>query len=81
MSFFEDISLSWKELALELDLPYKTVKRIDQDHDNIKDKCYDMFNTWLERSPDACWCYIVKALKECNMSKLAKVIEESYLSM
>ena len=79
--YFEDISSCWKDLALELDLPYKTVKSIDKDNDNIKDKCYDMFNTWLERLPDACWCHIVKALKNCNMSKLAKDIEEYFLSM
>ena len=79
--YFEDISSCWKELALELDLPYKTVKRINQDHSNIKDKCYDMFSTWLERSPDACWCHIIFALNECKMFKLAKDIEESFLSM
>ena len=64
-----------------MDLPYKTVKTIDKDNDNTKDKCFDMFNTWLERSPNACWCHIVNALKKHNKSKLAKDIEESYLSM
>ena len=74
------ISSCWKELALELDLPYDTINRINRDHDNIKDKCYDMFNTWLQRSPDACWCHIVNALKMCKMLQLAKDIEESFLS-
>lgn len=39
-----------------------------------------MFNTWLQRSPDACWCHIVKALKICNMLQLANDIEKSFLS-
>ena len=78
--YFEDISSCWKDLAVELDLPYKTVKRIDKDNDNIKDKCYDMFSTWLERSPEACWCNIVRALKKCEMLKLAKDIENYFLS-
>ena len=67
-------------MALELDLPYETIDRIDNDHNRIKDKCYDMFYTWLQRSPDACWCHIVKALKICNMLQLANDIEESFLS-
>ena len=79
--YSDDISSCWKKLALELDLPYATIKRIDKDNDDINDKCFDMFNKWLERSPDTCWCHIVNALKKCNLSKLAKDIEESYLSM
>ena len=77
---YEAVSYCWKELALELDLPLETINRIDNDHDRIKDKCYDMFNTWLQRSPDACWCHIVNALKMCKMLQLAKDIEESFLS-
>ena len=78
---YEAISSCWKELALELNFPYDTINRINKDHHCIKEKCYDMFNTWLQRSPDACWCHIVQALKMCKMLQLAKDIEESFLSM
>ena len=67
-------------MALELDLPAQTINRINKDHDCIEDKCYDMFDTWLQRSPDACWCHIVKALKMRNMLQLANDIEKSFLS-
>ena len=77
---YEAVSSCWKELALELDLSYDTINRIDNDHDRIKEKCYDMFNTWLQRSPDACWCHIVNALKMCKMLQLSKDIQESFLS-
>ena len=40
-----------------------------------------MFNMWLERSLNACWCHIVKALKMCKKLKLAEHIDESFLSM
>ena len=76
---YEAVSSCWKELALEVDFPYETINRINKDHDNIKDKCYDMFNTWLQRSPNACWCHIVNALKQCKMLQLAKDIEKSFL--
>ena len=78
---YEAISSCWKELALELNFPYDMINRIDKDHHCIKEKCYDMFDTWLQRSPDACWCHIVQALKMCKMLQLAKDIEESFLSM
>ena len=78
--YSEAVSSCWKELALELDLPYDTISRIDNDHNHIKDKCYDMFNTWLQRSPDACWCHIVEALKMRNMLQLANDIDKSFLS-
>ena len=78
--YSEAVSSCWKGLALELDLPHDTISRIDNDHNRIKDKCYDMFNTWLQRSPDACWCHIVEALKMQNMLQLANDIEKSFLS-
>ena len=79
--YSEAFSSCWVELGLELDLPNETITTIDKDHNRIKDKCREMFNTWLQRSPDACWCHIVNALKMHNMVQLAKNIEESFLSM
>ena len=79
--YSEAISLCWVDLALELDLPYETINTIDNDHNHIKEKCRSMFNTWLERSPNACWCHIVNALKMHAMLQLAKDIEQSFLSM
>ena len=78
--YSEAISSCWMDLALELDLQFETINTINKDHDNIKDKCRNMFNTWLERSPDACWCHIVNALKVHNMLQLANDIEQSFLS-
>ena len=75
------VSPYWKDLALELKLPYATIEMIDGNCSHITDKCREMFNTWLQRSPNACWCYIVNALKVCSKVKLAEDIEESFLSM
>ena len=69
------------DLALELDLPYEKLNTIDNDHGRTKDKCRDMFNTWLESTPDACWYHIINALKMHNMLQLAKDIEQSFLCM
>ena len=79
--YSDSVSPYWKKLALELDFPYEVVDRIDNDHNRLTDKCYDMFNTWLQRSPDACWCHIVNALKMCNMLQMARNVEETFLSM
>ena len=79
--YSETVSSCWKQLGLELDLPLETVSTIDHNHHYVEDKCYYMFNTWLQRSPDASWCHIVDALKMIKMLQLAKNIEESFLSM
>ena len=77
----EDVAKCWAELALELDLPSETIDTLDVNHSHIKDKCRHMFNTWLEGSPDACWCEIIEALKMIKMSRLATDIEAKYLGM
>ena len=76
----EAVSQDWKQVALELNLQGETVNRINKDYNCLKDKCYEMFNTWLQRTPEACWCHMVNALKMCKMLKLAKDIEESFMS-
>ena len=77
--YSEDISKCWTDLALELDLSSKTINTLDIDYSRTKDKCRNMFDTWLERSPDPCWCEIVGALKMIKMSHLATDIEAEYL--
>ena len=77
--YSDDISLCWKELALQLDLPLEKVDTIDIDHSRTKDKCYHMFNTWLRGSHDPCWCQIVKALKILRMLQVARKMELTYL--
>ena len=62
-------------MALELDLPLETVDTIDKDHSQTKDKCYHMFNTWLQRMPDASWCSFTEALKMVKMLSVANDIE------
>ena len=75
------ISPCWKNLALELNLAYATIQMIDANCSHITDKCREMFNTWLQSSPNACWCYFVNALKMYSKLKLAEDIEKSFLSM
>ena len=79
--YSEDVSKCWTDLALELDLPSKTIDTLDIDYTRIKDKCRHMFNRWLERSPDPCWCDIIEALKMIKMSHLATDIEADYLGV
>ena len=77
--YSEDISNCWTDLALELDLPSKTIDTLDIDYARARDKCRHMFSTWLERSIDPCWCEVIEALKMIKLSHLATDIEAIYL--
>ena len=79
--YSEDVTNCWAELGLELDLPLQTVETLDIDYTRTKEKCRRMFVTWLERSPDPCWCEVVKALEMIKMLHLATEIEAKYLGM
>ena len=68
-------------MALELGLPFETIKTLDIDCTRIQDKCRQMFDMWLERSPDPCWHKIVEALRMIKMSRLANSIEAEHLGM
>ena len=79
--YSEDISTCWTYLALELNLRSETIDAVNVDHTCIRDKCRHMFNRWLERSLDPCWCEIIEALKMIKMSHLAADIEAQHIGM
>ena len=79
--YSEDVLKCWTDLALELDLPSKTIDTLDIDCPRTKDKCRRMFDKWLERSLDPCWCELIEALKMIEMSHLATDIEAKHLGM
>ena len=79
--YSEDVSECWTYLALQLDLSSEIIKTLDIDYTRTKDKCFHMFDKWLERYPDPCWCEIVEALRMVKMSHLATDIEAKHLGM
>ena len=69
------IARVWKQLALELSLSAEDVDVIDINHDDVNDKCYEMFNTWLRQTCDPCWCQVANALKIVKLNEVAIAVE------
>ena len=65
------IARCWKQLALELSLSVEDVDVIDVNCVDVNDKCYEMFNTWLRRTCDSCWCQVANALKIVKLNEVA----------
>ena len=51
-----NISKCWKEVALNLGIPKDKVSTIDYNNLDVEDKCYHMFDTWLDTTISTCWC-------------------------
>jgi len=69
------IARVWKQLALELSLSPEDVDVIDVNHVDVNDKCYEMFNTWLRRTCDPCWCQVANALKIVKLNEVTIEVE------
>ena len=76
--YSDKIVTCWKQLALELSLSAEVVNKIDANHVHIIDKCYDMFNTWLEQTRDSCWCQVASAFKMVKLNEAAGEIENKF---
>ena len=77
--YSEHISTCWTGVALELDLSSETIDTLDINSVHTNDKCRHMFNKWLQRSLDPCWCEIVEALQMVKLSHLATDVEAKHL--
>lgn len=71
------IATYWKEIAINLEIPGAKISTIDINHPNdVKGKCYEMFDTWLQTKKFPCWCSFIKALYACDVG-LHAVAEEA----
>ena len=74
LKYKTNIATRWKEVALNLKIPEDKVSIINADYPNLEEKCYHMFETWLE-AVSVCWCNLIEALYACDVG-LHKVAEE-----
>ena len=56
------------------------VTTIDRDCDRLKEKCYEMFQTWVQQTANPCWCQIIGALESVELFQLAMKIKCKYLN-
>ena len=76
--YSDKIVTCWKQLALELSLSAEVVDRIDVNHVDVNNKCYEMFNTWLRQTCDPCWCQVANAFKMVKLYKIATEVENKF---
>ena len=72
------ISSYWKEIALQLDIPQEVVNIVNISNTEVKEKCYRMFQIWLERTVNPCWCHFVSALKKVELLETAREVEQNF---
>ena len=76
--YSDKIAKYWNEFALQLSLSSEAVNRIDVNHSDVRNKCFDMFKIWLERTPNPCWCQVVDAFKMVKLNEAAREIEKKF---
>ena len=77
----EDITTKWYDLGLELNISNGVLKMIKLDHHlDAHACCCRMFDTWLERTPDANWEQLVTALNNIRLHTAADAVDKQYIS-
>jgi len=75
----DEVASFWKEIALNLGIPPAKVDRINKDHDELREKCYDMFRTWIQLTVNPCWCQFISALESVELFQLATKMKQNYM--
>ena len=72
-----DITTQWLHLGIKLIEDIYPLQIIKANHPNDASTCcHRMFQTWLERSPDASWSQLITALKDIKMNTAAHRISK-----
>ena len=75
VKYSSKISTCWKELALHLGIPEHKISVIEVNHStDVSDKCYNMFNIWLQSRISPCWCHFAQALNTVGLNGIAKEV-------
>lgn len=70
----------WHGLGLKLGLKTSKLRKLENSYSGDTDRLKaEMFDVWLENSPDATWGDLIKALRVMNKNRVASDIEAKYL--
>lgn len=78
--YSKQISGEWKEIALQLGIPKHEISTIDHEKQCLQDKCFEMLQTWLERTVSPCWCHFVQALIDHRLYEVAKNAQMHFIT-
>ena len=70
----------WRDLGYELLHNAAIVHVIEVDYRDDVKACHQMFENWLETSPDASWSRLITALKNIQMNTAAESISKLFKS-
>lgn len=71
MDYREKISVHWKAIAVKLGIEDK-VNLIDMNNNYTENKCIAMFDTWLQKRVNACWCHFIEALYSVGLDRVTE---------
>ena len=72
--------MDWEQLGLYLGLETPTLETVKINSRDVNNMKIDMFNRWLNATPDAAWSDVVSALIEMNKMHIAREIERDFCS-
>ena len=72
LKYSEKIAVHWKKIAYSLNVPCHRIEVIDLNHAYVGQKCYAMFNTWLQTAVNPCWCHLIQALYVIGLNSVAE---------
>ena len=64
--------MHWQEIAIQLGLPEDKVFTINLDHQRTEKKCLALFNMWLSKTVNPCWCHFIQALFTIGLNNIAE---------
>ena len=71
----------WRDLGVQLLYP-RYIHRLDEIQANhqkdVRACCTEMFETWLQTTPDACWNQLCDALTEISLPVAADNIQKQF---
>ena len=68
----------WKEIGIELNLPYATIQTIEADHRNSEQRCTGILAKWLDVDVSATWQKILQAIDSPAVVKILSPPSTSY---
>ncbi|XP_052073203.1 uncharacterized protein LOC127711251 [Mytilus californianus] len=72
-----EIISDWKNVGRHLEIGESNISIIDQNYADVKEKAYSMLTKWQEfRGHDATKEILIKALEDCELKRVAEIVEE-----
>ena len=71
-----ELGEQWKHIGYALGLKHSVLKNIELNLHQVEEQAFKMFEEWIQRHVDCCYCKLISAMNEEGLCSAVTVLKQ-----